>query len=92
MASRHRRMLERRETLLARIAVQRGQIASIGASRPMQLADQAWLAAKFIRKNAWLVAGVAGLLVVRRRGTMALLKGGWRVWKFYRYVSRMAVR
>lgn len=94
--SQHRlEVMQRRQALLAKIAGQREQLADLGTRwRPALLvADQAWVAVKFLRAHAVLVAGVAlvaGLVVVRRRGPGALVKGAWRVWKTYRYVREAA--
>lgn len=92
MASRRDRMLQRRGELIEKIARQRDGIAALGVrwQPAFQIADQAVLAAGFVRKNAWLVAGVAGIALFRRRGAVALLKGGWRIWKLYRYASSLA--
>lgn len=94
--SQHRlEVMRRRKVLLAKIAGQREQLADLGARwRPALLvADQAWVVVKFLRAHSVLVAGVAlvaGLVVVRRRGPGALVKGAWRIWKTYRYVSETA--
>lgn len=84
--------MQRRQLLLAKIAGQREQMA-VMATRwqpAFRVADLAWLAVNFARNHAVLVAGVAGLTVVRRRGVVGLLKGGWRVWKAWRYVNEFA--
>lgn len=84
------RMLElrqRRGELLARIAVQRGQIGEM-ASRcegPLALADQGVAALRFLRGHPLLVGGVAALVVWRRKGMAGLLRRSWLLWKGYRY-------
>lgn len=86
----NRQMLEvmqRRGELLARIASQREQAAQIGArwETPLAFADRCRAAVRFLRSRPALVAGVAALFIVRRRGLIGLARGGWRVWRGYRY-------
>lgn len=93
----NRRMLEvmqRRGELLARIASQREQVAEIGArwQAPLTLADQSLAAIRYLRSNPVLVAGVAALLVIRRRGVVGLVRGGWRVWKGYRSLTAFSAK
>ncbi len=80
-------VMQRRQLLLARIAAQRGQMAELSATlqTPLYLADQAWSVVNFMRRHALLFAGVAGLVVVKRRGVTSLAKGVWRAWKKYRF-------
>jgi uncharacterized membrane protein len=87
--------MQRRQQLLAKISVQRGQMAELGEKwqTPLRLADQAWVAAGFLRAHSVLLAGFAGLVglvVVRRRGVSVLVQGAVRVWKVYRYVDGLA--
>jgi len=86
----NRQMLEvmqRRGYLLAKIASQREQAAQIGArwETPLAFADKCRAAVCFLRSRPVLVASVAALFIVRRRGLIGLVKGGWRVWRGYRY-------
>lgn len=87
-------VMQRRGELLARIAAQRGQVAEIGMRwrNPLALADEGLAAACFLRSNPVLVAGVAALLVIRRRGMVGLMKGVWRVWKGYRYLTAFSAK
>lgn len=87
-------VMQRRGELLARIAAQRGQVAEIGArwQAPLALADQGLAVVRFLRANPVLVAGVVALVVVRRRGVLGMVKGGWRVWRGYRYLSTAAAK
>lgn len=82
-------VMQRRSELLARIAAQREQVADVGArwQAPLALADQGLAVVRFLRSHPVLVAGVAALLVIRRRGVVGLVKGGWRVWKGYRFLA-----
>jgi len=85
-------VMQRRGELLSRIATQREQIAGMGArwQAPLAVADQGLAAMRFLRSNPVLVAGVAALLVVRRRGLIGLMRGVWRVWKGYRYFTGLS--
>ena len=84
-------MLKRSE-LLAKIAEQRGQVSEIGLrlQTPLRVADQGLAATRFLRSNPLLVAGVAALIVIRRRGMIGLVRGIWRVWKGYRYFASIS--
>lgn len=83
------RMLElrqRRGELIARIDVQRGQLAELGESwkNKFALADRGVSVARFLRAHPLLLAGASTLLVVRRRGITGLLRGSLMLWKGYR--------
>lgn len=88
------KLMQRRQALLARIAGQREQMADLSTrwQPALSVADQALEAARFVRTHAVLVAGVAGLLLVRRRGVIGVMKGGWRAWKTWRYLSDYSER
>lgn len=93
----NKRMLEvmqRRGELLARIASQREQMAEIETrwQAPLALADQGLAAMRFLRSNPVLVAGVAALFVIRRRGMVGLVAGVWRAWKGYRYLTAFSAK
>ncbi len=85
-------VMQRRGELLARIAAQREQVAEIGVrwQAPLALADQGLAVVRFLRSHPVLVAGVVALFVIRRRGVVGLVKGGWRVWKGYRFLAVFA--
>lgn len=87
-------IMQRRNELLARINSQREQLAGIGAcwETPLAIADQGLAAARFLRSNPWLVAGVAVLIVIRRRGVVGLMKGAWRMWQGYRYFTAVSAK
>lgn len=91
------RMIElrqRRGELLARIAVQRGQLIEMSSrcEGPLALADQGMAVARFLRARPLLVAGVAALLVIRRRGLTGLVRTGWKMWKGYRFYTTMSAK
>lgn len=85
-------VMQRRGELLARIAAQREQVARVGArwQTPLALADQGLAVVRFLRSHPVLVAGAAALIVIRRRGVLGLVKGGWRVWKGYRFLAALS--
>ena len=72
--------------LLARISGQREQVAMLVSAleTPLQAADRAWIALRFLGRHALLIAGVAGIMLARRRGAKVALKGAWRMWQAYR--------
>ncbi len=74
--------------------MQREQVAEIGArwQAPLAFADQGLAIARFLRSKPVLVAGVAALFVIRRRGVMGLLKRAWQVWKGYRYLVALSAK
>jgi YqjK-like protein len=85
-------LMQRRGELLARIESQREQVSVIGAhlQTPLALVDQGMAAVKFLRSRPLLVAGMAALMVLRRRGVVGLAKSAWRVWKGYRQLSALS--
>lgn len=85
-------VMQRRGELLERIAAQRGQLAETGArwQAPLALADQGLAVLRFLRARPVLVAGVAALLIIRRRGMMGLARSGWLGWKGYRYFTAIS--
>jgi hypothetical protein len=87
-------LMQRRSELLTRIAVQRGQTAEIGShlKTPLALADKGLAVARFLRSKPVLIAGVAALFVIRRRGVIGLVKGAWRLWKGYRQLSAFSAK
>jgi hypothetical protein len=87
-------VMQRRGELLARIAAQREQVAEIGARlrTPLALADLGVAAARFLRSNSVLAAGVIAALVIRRRGMVGMARVIWRVWKGYRRFTAITAR
>ncbi|MFZ3017184.1 MAG: YqjK-like family protein [Gallionella sp.] len=87
-------VMQRRGELLAKIASQREQAAQVGARwrAPLAVADQGLAVLRFMRARPLLVAGVAALLVWRRRGALGAIKMGWRAWKGYRYLTGLAAK
>ena len=88
-------VMQRRQALLAKISDQREQLAEIGVrwQPALRLADGALVAARFLRSHPVLpagLAGLAGLVVVRRNGLAGLVKGARRVWNAYRYINEFS--
>lgn len=92
MGLNRQQLLQRRAALLERIAGQRAQIADVGErlAPAFRVADQALQAGRFLAAHPALVAGLAGLLVVRRRGVLGLLRVSWRTWQAYRHFGAAA--
>ncbi|MDX8380010.1 MAG: YqjK family protein [Gallionella sp.] len=80
-------VMRRREALLMKISGQREQLSELSTrwNAPLHFSDQALKVLDFMRVHPLLLAGLGGLFVVRRRGLTGMLKGGWRVWKAYRF-------
>ncbi|MDD2915332.1 MAG: YqjK-like family protein [Gallionella sp.] len=78
-------VMQRRGELLARIAVQREQVAATALrwQTPLALADKGLAVVRFLRSNPVLVAGVLAVAVLRRRGMTGMLAVGWRAWRLY---------
>lgn len=87
-------VMQHRGELLGRIALQREQLADIGArfQRPLALADRGVAVTHFLRSNPVLVAAVIAVLVIRRRGVTGAMSVVWRVWKRYRYFTAIAAK
>jgi len=87
-------VMQRRGELLAQIASQREQVAQTRArcQAPLAVADQGLAVLRFMRSRPLLVAGVAALLVWRRRGALGAARMGWRAWKGYRYLTGLAAK
>jgi len=88
------RVMQRRGELLSRIDFQRKQLAG-AAERlqvPFAVADRGLAAVRFLRSHPVLVAGVAAVLVIRRRGAAGLARIFWRMWKGYRVFTAITSR
>ena len=79
-------LTQRRDELLARIAVQREEMTGIEAewNAPLAVADQGVAVVRFLRQHPLLVAGAIAFVVIRQQSVAALMWGVWRVWKGYR--------
>lgn len=87
-------VMQRRGELLAKISSQREQVAQFGArwQAPLAVADRGIALLRSLYSRPLLVAGVAAVLVWRRRGLFGLARTGWKLWKSYRYLSSLSSR
>lgn len=78
-------VMQRRGELLAKIASQREQIAAAGMrwKAPLEIADKGLAVVRFLRANPVLVAAAIAIFAMRRRGVIATVAVGWRVWRRY---------
>lgn len=84
MNSRLIELAERRERLVARIAMQRGELARHAAPLKVVLsvADKGVAVVRFLQRHPGLVAGAVGLFVaLRPRRAFVWLGRGWSLWK-----------
>lgn len=79
-------VMQRRGELLARIAMQREQVAETAMrwQAPLAFADKGLAAVRFLCSNPLLVAAVVAILAIRRRGVAGMLASGWRIWRLYK--------
>jgi len=92
MNSRLIELAERRERLVAKAAMQRGELARHAApwKGVLAMADKGVAAARFLQRHPGLVAGAVGLFVALRPGrALAWLGRGWSLW---RVVQRLRQR
>lgn len=94
MNERLQAVMRRRGELLAQIASQREEVAQVGArwQGPLALAGRGLALLRSLYSRPLLVAGVAVMLVWRRRGLVGLAKTGWKLWKGYRYLAALSAR
>jgi len=79
----------RRRLLLGKIEAQRTEVAKISRrfEKPLAVADAGLKVVRFAQSHPALVAGgIAAVLMLRRRGVIGLVKGGWRLWGFYKTI------
>ena len=79
-------VMQRRHELLAKIAMQREQVAEIGIrwQAPFSLADKGLTAVRYVRSKPMLVAGAVAIFMIRRRGVTGMVVTGWRIWRLYK--------
>lgn len=87
-------VMQRRSELLAKIAVQREQVAGAGArwEAPLALVDKGLAAVHFLRSRPLLVAGIAALFTIRRRSVTGMVTGAWRLWKLYKSAASFSAK
>ena len=83
---------QRRSELLARITEQREQVAEISVrlQPPLAIADKGLAILRFMRSNLVLIAAVAALLTIRRRGVAGWGQALWSGWELYRLAKSFA--
>ena len=87
-------ILRRRGELLTLITDQREQLsgeAQLWQPR-LELADKGLNAVRTLRSSPVLFASAAALLLFRRHGLAALLKGAWMMWQRYRRFVSLSSR
>ncbi len=86
--------MQRRGELLARIALQRRQMAGVGErlQNPLKWIDRGAAVMRVLRANPLLVAGVVVVLVVRHRNLAGIVRAAWRVWNRYRSFAGVVSR
>ena len=85
-------LVERRTTLVARVATQRAELAQALAPwrGPLTVVDRGLGAVGYIRNYAPLLVGVAAFVVPLRPLRVARwLRRGWLVWSMARVVKRI---
>lgn len=78
------RIAERRERIIARVALQRGMLAqNVEPWRvPLELADQGISVLRYLKRHPEGIVGVAVLLAALRPGRIATWLGrGWASWR-----------
>ena len=83
---------ERRTTLAARAATERAELSQALAPwrRALAVVDQGWVAVRYLRNHAALLAGVAAFVVPLRPLPLARwLRRGWLVWRMALVVKRI---
>lgn len=82
-------LLLRRGEILARIRQQRVEVATLSAQLEpaLILADRGLSLWRRAGQHPYVVAGVAALVLLRRRGLSGLLRSGFRLWRGWRFFS-----
>ncbi|MGC2165610.1 MAG: YqjK family protein [Gallionella sp.] len=85
-------LMQRRGALIASIDMQRGELARIEKDfrGPLAFADKGVALFRYLRGHPWMAAGMATVIVARRRGVIGLLKAVWRLRTGYRLIKAMA--
>jgi hypothetical protein len=83
---------EHRATLVARAATQRAEVSQALAHwrKALAVADEGWVAARYLRNHLALLAGLVAFVVpLRPLRVVRWLRRGWRAWSMARVVKRM---
>lgn len=92
MTRRITKLAQRRHLLLAKIAVQRSELAALSGNfeRPLAWADKGLRTARYLHDHpAVLAGGLAAFMALRRGGLLGLAKTSWRF--LYLYPSILTV-
>ena len=90
-AERARTLAQRRHALVAHSAQQRVQLRRDATALQQALSPAAWLARGAVgiqRHPAWLLAGLAGLFILRRLGTRRWLGHALTAWQLWQTIQR----
>lgn len=92
MCKRRLELMQRRQVLLLKISAQRKQLCELETrwQPALQLADQTVLAMRFMRRHPVLLAGLAGLAVLRRHSLLGLARNVGRAWRTWRLVNEFS--
>ena len=85
-------LVERRATLVAKAASERAELSQALAPwrRPLAVVDQGWVAVRYLRNHAALLAGIVAFVVPLRPLRVARwLRRGWLVWRMALVVKRI---
>lgn len=87
-------LLQRRYELLAKIALQREQLAEFERRwrAPVAAVDKGVAAARFFRSHPVLLAAAVALITIRRRNLTSLLKNAGFLWKGLRYLTALSAK
>jgi len=84
----------RRSELLARISTQRNQVTETVThlQASLSLANRGFAAVRLLRSHPLLAAGIAVLIMIRRRGVTGMAMGMLGLWRGYRYFTRISTK
>lgn len=87
-------LLQRRYELLAKIALQREQLAEFEKRwrAPVAAVDKGITVARFFRSRPILLTAAVALIAIRRRSLTGLLKNAGFLWKGVRYLAALSAR
>ena len=81
----------RKERLLARIEVQRAQLAMYGAhlEKPFAAVDKAIQVGRFIKARPWITGvAVVSIMLLKRRNLLGWVGRGWTLWRAWRFAQQ----
>jgi hypothetical protein len=86
--------MQRRGELLAKIAMQREQIAATAKrwGTPLEVIDKGIAVTRFLRSNPALVAAAVAVFAFRRRRTTSMLASAWKLWRLYKRAQAFSAK